>query len=227
MIQPYLREVEGWLVGSQEEKAKRLRELEAHLHEAEAAGDLEGALERFGSPREAAATFSQLEEARPAPPLARALAALVDYLPLVAATVAVGLFDAFDGTSGISLSVPAALVVDGRWELWQNLVTPIALLWSVLGVAILEARNGRTPGKALTGVRTVSDDGTAITLRQAVLRRVPLLFGPFVWLDVVAAAFIDRRRRVFDLVAHTVVVAAPAGATAARQPVGRRSSRPS
>lgn len=221
MIESYLRDVERRLVGSPDQKRETLAELESHLRDAEASGDLEDALDRLGSPREAAAAFSSAVHRSPALRRARALAALVDYSPLLAATVVVAALDVSDGGS-LMITFPAGLRLDGGWGLW-NLATPLALAWSVLGVALLEVGNGRTPGKALAGIQTVSDDGTAVGMRQAIVRRIPLTFGPFLWLDVIATAFTRGRRRLFDLAAHTMVVTAPSANRAPAGPVPRQA----
>lgn len=213
MIESYLRDVRRWLVGPPHERDETVRELESHLSEAEASGDLEGALARLGSPREAAAAVSRADLDTSAPIRARAVAALIDHFPLLVATVVVAVLDFSDGGS-LMVTVPTGLRLDGGWGLW-NLASPLALAWSIFGVAVLEANNGTTPGKALTGIRTVSDDGTAVSLRQAIVRRIPFTFGPFLWLDVVAVLFTQGRRRVFDLAANTAVVPAASTTSAA------------
>lgn len=205
MIESYLEAVGRWLAGSPDQRAESLAELEAHLRDATASGDLDGALERLGSPREAAAALSRVDLATPAAPGARALAALVDHAPLAVATVLVAVLDIADG-GPLLVTLPAGLRLDGGWGYW-NLATPLALAWSVFGVALLEATNGTTPGKTLARIRTVSEDGTAVSLRQAIVRRIPLTFGPFLWIDVLAVLFTRGRRRIFDLAAHTSVVA--------------------
>lgn len=58
-------------------------------------------------------------------------------------------------------------------------------------------------------IRTVSEGGTAVTLGQALLRRLSLFFGVFAWVDWIPAAA-PRRLRMLDRVAHTRVVEDPA-----------------
>ena len=57
MTEQFLRDFEACLIGSRAEKAEWVAELSAHLEQAAEAGDLEGALARLGSPKEAAAAF--------------------------------------------------------------------------------------------------------------------------------------------------------------------------
>lgn len=68
--------------------------------------------------------------------------------------------------------------------------------------------DGQTMGKWLAGIRAVGDDGEHITARSAVVRNLPV-FVPVGLTYIIAFASMastDRRQRVFDRIAGTVVV---------------------
>lgn len=197
MIHAYVKEFSRWAAGSRAHRDAVVRELEAHLREAEIAGQLEETLERLGSPRQAARAFSEGHPLVPAAFAWRAAAAMADLLPLgVLLSIA---YWHPDWPGGDDLLDVTRFVLIGLAVLWWNLVLPIA-----------EGRTGRTPGKAMFGLRVMSDDGTAISRGQAFLRRVTVFFGfPLLLLDLPIALHDQRHRRAFDRVAGTLVVADP------------------
>lgn len=81
---------------------------------------------------------------------------------------------------------------------------------------LMEGWNGQTPGKALTGIVVVSDDGSPCTMKKSFIRNILWIadaepFAPIIMLAYIAF-FTDQNQRVGDMVANTVVVkAAPAG----------------
>ncbi len=72
----------------------------------------------------------------------------------------------------------------------------------------MEARTGATPGKRALHLRVVSVDGGSITVGQAVVRSLLLLVDTFLvgLVGLIVATSSDRRQRVGDRVAKTVVV---------------------
>lgn len=75
---------------------------------------------------------------------------------------------------------------------------------------VLEALwNGQTVGKRLAGIRVVSESGTRLSGGKALLRNIPAI-ASFAWISYLVAllsmAATDRRQRVFDSLAGTVVV---------------------
>jgi uncharacterized RDD family membrane protein YckC len=194
VIDTYVKDFSRWTVGSREHRETLMRELEAHLREAEEAGQLEEALEQFGSPRQAARVFSEGHPLQTAPLNRRLAAAASDLLP-VGALLLVGYWHPdWPGTYPLDAT---RLVLIGLAALWWNLVLPLA-----------EAATARTPGKRLFGLRVVSEDGTAISAGQAFRRRVPVFVGfPLLVVDAPMAMFDARHRRAFDRVAGTLVVA--------------------
>jgi uncharacterized RDD family membrane protein YckC len=203
VIDTYVRDFGRWTVGSPEHRDAVVRELQAHLQEAQEAGLLEQTLERLGSPREAARVFSEGHPLRPAPLRWRVPAAVADLLPLAALLIA-ATWQHWPGPDPLVLT---RLALIGLAVLWWNLVLPLA-----------EWRTGRTPGKGMFGLRVVSDDGTAISLGQAFLRRVPTFLAfPLLVVDLPVALYDERHRRAFDRVAGTVVVTDREGGQAAQR----------
>jgi uncharacterized RDD family membrane protein YckC len=71
------------------------------------------------------------------------------------------------------------------------------------------AWNGRTPGKRAVGLRTIRQDGTPITLSDAIIRNLVRIvdFLPWAYGVGVISMFIDSKsRRLGDLAAGTIVV---------------------
>lgn len=224
MIEGFLRDFEAYLVGTPAEKAEWVAELSAHLEEARDAGDLDGALARLGSPRQAAAAFRTARPLTSAAMGRRLTAALIDVVPLLLVVVASFTEQLVEHGSG-SLVFPPwfGLHITGSGVRWYEIATPLAQLWILLGLGAIEGRTGRTPGKALMGLRTVAQDGTPMALMQSFGRRLSILGGPLVYIDwlfttdPVRALLADlgirvergRRQRLFDMIFHTVVIADP------------------
>ena len=89
------------------------------------------------------------------------------------------------------------------------------LLWLVASLTyygVLEAIDGQTLGKRLLGIRVVADDGqTKASGRQIAIRTLLRLIDGIAFYAVALAVVLatgERRQRVGDLAAGTVVVAA-------------------
>ena len=203
-IEAYLREFERCLVGTPEEKRGWRAELTAHLDGASRAGELDAALKRLGSPRDAAAMFASRTRLVPASAARRTAAQAIDHAPLFAVALVMSLLDA--DRSSFTFGFPPPLMVSSEFGLLRNLVVPIVLLASWLGLALIESRRGRTPGKALCGLRTVSADSTSLTWSQALTRRFSIMLGLLAIIDWAAMFFTERQQRLLDLLAKTVVV---------------------
>ncbi|MGW0804814.1 RDD family protein [Nonomuraea sp. NPDC002799] len=230
-IDDYTERVARHLSGPARDRAKA--ELGEHLSDAAEAGELAEALSRLGTPQAAAATFAELGAAPPAPMGARFAAALIDNLPLVGVTIALlvqGITRTATGGGGFTLAFPPfvyAKVGDGcvslaplqcatgaydHAGLLYGLGVPLALTWSIVGLGLLEAWTGVTPGKRLMHLRVVTEAGLRIHPAVGVVRRLSLLVGPFAWLDWAPVLWGDRRR-VLDRLTETKVVSAnPTGA---------------
>lgn len=206
MTEQYLKEFERWVAGPKERKARLRAELEEHLRAAEAAGDT-SALGRLGTPREAAETFASGYEWEPAPLPRRITAALIDLVTFVGSII---LF------VGIGTGLSATNI--GPVEALFIVATFGSFLWWGIGLTLVEWRTGRTPGKAILGLRTIAESGTAPSFGQVVLRRLTLVFsGPLQLIDWVFVFFNPKHQRGLDVLAKTLVVTDPSDAAA---PVG-------
>lgn len=209
------------LAGSKAERKEATEELRELLTDAAEAGDLEDRLERLGTPLEAARAFSR-DRTRPLAPIGdRLVAAALDNVPLIA--VAVGLFVGGIGSGAATLTFPPFVYVEiaggcmalappcpvyngGRVH---SIGLPLALVWSILCLGLLESWTGVTPAKRLLKLRVVTEDGVRVKPYTAVIRRLSFLVGPFAWLDWVPALWGDRQR-VMDRVSAAKVIKADA-----------------
>ncbi|MGH2807916.1 MAG: RDD family protein [Actinomycetota bacterium] len=202
----YVDEFERWTTGPAERRTTVRAELEEHLLEAEGAGELESALDRLGTPRDAARAFATGYQLRPAPLLRRAVAALVD-IAVTAAIFLAGLLVFSQGGSGDSVVRIVSYETRAEISAVGFLIGLSAFAWWVVGLTLCEWRYQRTPGKALMGLRVTSDDGLAPSFWQVVVRRLTLVFsGPLQIIDWVFALFDKRRQRAIEKLARTIVV---------------------
>jgi uncharacterized RDD family membrane protein YckC len=232
IIDAYTAKVARHLSGQARDRARA--ELSEHLADAAEAGELPDALVRLGTPQEAAATFAELPSAPLAPIATRFTAVLIDNLPLVGVTVALliqGLTRAVTEGQGFALAFPPFVyfkigescvsfaptqcgvdAYEGAGLLYTWGV-PLALLWSIVGLGLLEASTGVTPGKRAMNLRVVTETGLRIRPVTGVVRRLSLLVGPFAWLDWIPVLWGDRRR-VLDRLTETKVVSVSRSAAA-------------
>ena len=216
MNENYLKEFERWTAGPDERRKALSAEFAEHLREAEAAGELGSTLTRLGPPRDAAKAFAAGRELRPAPLGRRIGAFLIDCaIPalLVGAVIAVGTAISASSDAAGALVEFGRDLAEERTPVWGGLQVLAAILigfaglWWVLGLTIMEWRYGRTPGKAITGLRVVSEEGIALSFGQAVVRRLTLVFsGPLQLIDWVFALFDERRQRAVEKLARTMVI---------------------
>lgn len=119
------------------------------------------------------------------------------------------------------VAVPLVAAVTGQLELITSGVqanlegTPAVvafLLWLALGIGyhtLFEWRYGKTLGKYLVGIRAVNEDGSALSLRSALVRNVARLvdFFPLYYVvGIVALLLSDEDKRLGDRWAGTIVV---------------------
>lgn len=214
MNENYLKEFQRWTAGPASRREALSAEFAEHLREAEAAGDLGSTLTRLGPPRDAAKAFAAGRDLKPAPLGRRIGAFLIDCaIPIfvVASVIVLGTFIG-SGEAG-ELFDWARDLAEERTPIWGGLQVLAALLiglaglWWFLGLTIMEWRYGRTPGKAMMGLRVVSDDGIALSFGQAVVRRLTLVFsGPLQVIDWAFALFDARRQRAVEKLARTLVI---------------------
>jgi uncharacterized RDD family membrane protein YckC len=226
MNENYLKEFQRWTAGPDKRREALSAELTEHLSGAEAAGELGSTLERLGPPRDAAKAFAAGHALHPAPLPRRIGAAVIDFLIpiLVVLTVAtIAAFAASDDPGGILAEFGRDVAADREPEFGvvgsiAALIAMLGMVWWVIGVTIMEWRVGRGPGKALLGLRVVTEEGIAPTFGQVVIRRLTLIFsGPLQLIDWGFALFDPRHQRAVEKLAHTMVIQdeAPASSSVA------------
>ena len=127
----------------------------------------------------------------------------------VGAKVLTGDYDANATAYGnIQIGDTEYSLVDGRFALWLLIVLLIAWLYH----GVLQGIKGWTPGKLVTGIRTVREDnGQAAGVGKATIRWVLWIVDSFPWFipyitGLVTALATSKNQRVGDLVAKTLVV---------------------
>lgn len=215
MNQNYLKEFERWTAGPPKRREALSAEFAEHLREAEAENQLGSTLERLGPPRDAAKAFAAGHELRPAPLPRRIAAAITDLAIPVLVVLAIALIGMLVGAEGATdrlwdFGRDVAAEREPEWGVLQSVVAASAALgmvWWIVGLTIMEWRYGRGPGKAAFGLRVVTEEGTAPTFGQVVVRRLTLVFsGPLQLIDWGFAFFDARRQRAVEKLAHTMVV---------------------
>jgi uncharacterized RDD family membrane protein YckC len=131
--------------------------------------------------------------------VSRTLAFTVDALLLVGA---LGVALALAGTVGAVLGWEPLTLVRG---LAAGFAAALPSLWVALN-AVLWAVFGRTPGKALFGVRVVRTDGTPVRLGRATIRSLGYLFSVILFVGFLWVLADPRRQAWHDKVAGTLVI---------------------
>ena len=78
----------------------------------------------------------------------------------------------------------------------------------ILYFPVLEKLFGRTLGKRLLRIRVVKESGVAISIGDAIIRRLSYYFD-ILALDALFIFFTKKRQRAFDIVYQTVVIREP------------------
>ena len=171
-------------------------DLRAHIAESVAAGEEpEAVMARMGTPREVAEELSRGHELQYAPWLRRIGAAAVDVALLM--TV-------------MGLVVLVGMLFIERLDPWVMFacifgvsVIPLAYFW------VAETMTRQTIGKWLFGLVVANEKGGAVSMQQALVRRLSIVFSGALALDALIMLFTRKRQRGLDMVAHTVVLRGP------------------
>ena len=109
------------------------------------------------------------------------------------------------GTALVTWTGELLFGIDG--ELGPPWATILFVAWALLYSIVPLAMTGRTPGKALVGLRVVRRDGQPLHLRQAVVRAVVLPFSfTLLGLGLLGALIGRERRTLHDVAAGSTVV---------------------
>jgi uncharacterized membrane protein SpoIIM required for sporulation/uncharacterized RDD family membrane protein YckC len=149
----------------------------------------------------------------------RALAALIDVLILVGATLGGLLLLGLVAGSGVTLGSlgGAALLLIGF------------ALWNGYFILFEGLRQGQTPGKRFVGIRVVGDTGNAVGFAAAVARnlmRIADFLPPPYLIGALLVALHPRGKRLGDIVAGTVVARDRPAEAAVRAPHRSRPTAP-
>lgn len=202
----YVEQVLDHIPAPARERDRIGADVASHVRERVAAGaTAEDAAAQMGEPAEVARAYLAEVPMRMAPLSRRVGAFLVDVV--LGFTVVLAMFLAFGlGAIGLkafeSAPVPIAIGI--------GLAVGIGLSAFVLSIVyfpLCESLWGQTVGKRLFEIYVAQEDGTRVSLWNAIVRRIPFVFE-FFWLDALVALFTEKRQRAFDLVAKTVVVCA-------------------
>ena len=133
-------------------------------------------------------------------PLSRLLAAALDgtlITVLFTTTLTVGIF-LFNLFAGQQVEVEPA----SAGPIW----IAIFIAWAFLYASVSLVLAGRTPGKAVVGLRVLADDGTPLKAKAAVIRVLVLPFSCILFLGLLGMEFGRRRQAWHDHAAHSMVV---------------------
>ena len=192
----YIRSVLDVMPRAMPRRAQIAAELRGHIAERLGSGQpLDAVLRGLGEPAALAVSYLAAVPLVSAPLWRRAVAKLIDVVPVFVLVTAV---------------VVAARLAG------PNALSPLIVLFGVLGSVLVfclhtvlgEWLTGQTVGKHLLGIVVVRENGARIGAGQAVVRQLPVLFQ-FYWIDVLFALFTDKRQRAFELLSKTRVVMAP------------------
>lgn len=188
----------------------RRQALEADLREHFSAAEeghepVEEVIRRLGTAEEVAASFMEGVELRFAGIWARIFALFADLGFCLLSTIPAIFFGA---ALRSSMENEAASFVSFVLFCFFVLFALGVLGIFILYFPIFEHFFGWTLGKRLLKLRVVTEQGAAISLGAAFIRRLPFYFE-LIWLDGIFAPFTEKKQRAFDMVAKTIVIREP------------------
>lgn len=137
-----------------------------------------------------------------ASPVYRAVAAFLDviflliYLAIASYIISMNLFD-------VNMNV-----VQDRWSLLSIFL--LRLPWMLYSPVIEYLTNGRSLGKLIMGIRVVKSNGETAGLREYftrwIFRIVDIWVGGFGFLALLVSGTTEKRQRIGDIMADTVVI---------------------
>lgn len=203
-LEEYIDSVLSWIPAG-EQRARIEMDLRGHFAERIERGQTPvEAIAAFGDPRVLAESYLASVPLRPAPFLSRVAAALID-IPSVIVSGFVLFYAAWQlfGTTGDSFIT--AIMTGNRVAMALCIATLVVM--SPLYYIVADSTTGQTVGKALLGLRVVRESGAKVSVGQAFVRQIPLMFS-FYFVDAVFALFTEKKQRAFELISKTRVVLA-------------------
>jgi uncharacterized RDD family membrane protein YckC len=202
-LDEYIDGVLAWVPGNHRENIEL--DLRATLTERVQRGEtLDQALSQFGPPRMLAEAYLSRTELRPVGFFRRIVAALID-IPMVVASGFLMFYFSWQLIGRSDQSFVAAIMVGN--PIAVGLSFAALMVMTPVYYIVAESTFSQTVGKALFGMRVVTEAGGKISVGQAFVRQIPLFFN-FYLLDAVVALFTARKQRAFELISKTRVVEA-------------------
>ncbi len=89
----------------------------------------------------------------------------------------------------------------------KGLAAGMGLMFTLMFI-LLEGTFGTTIGKKLLGLKVLSEDGTKIGYKKAVIRNIPKLWPPVITIDALLMIILFRKekQRGFDKIGNTIVI---------------------
>jgi uncharacterized RDD family membrane protein YckC len=194
----YIKQVVDRVPSGNPLRAQITLELKAMIGERLARGQsMDEVLRQLGDPASFADSYLSAEPLEAAPHGDRILAKIIDGLPIVLMFVVVFLLG----------RMMAGSLFQRTWFMFGPLALIGAMLiWPIYTIAA-EYWSSATVGKRLMGLRVVQESGARITLGQAFVRQLSLVFQVLLF-DCLFALFTEKRQRACELLSKTRVVRA-------------------
>lgn len=200
----YISEVLAW-VPTGEERERIEMDLRAHIADRlERGQSLDEVIRQFGEPRELAESYLTAVPLRSGSFFARVAAALID-IPSVIVSGFLLFYVAWKLFGTNNDSFIAAILTGNRLAVFLCVATLVVM--SPLYYIVADSTTGQTVGKALLGLRVVRESGAKVSVGQAFVRQIPLMFSFYV-IDAAFALFTEKKQRAFELISKTRVVQA-------------------
>jgi uncharacterized RDD family membrane protein YckC len=189
----YIKQVVEQMPADNPLRSQIALELKGTIGERLARGQsMDEVLRQLGDPASFAESYLSAEPLEAAAYWPRVAAKLIDVLVLIFPLSVAILLVRLGG--GGPLGVPELLII-------------FLFAFSPLYTVLLEYGFGWTPGKRVMGLRVVQESGARITLGQAFVRQLSVVFQVFVF-DCLFALFTEKRQRACELLSKTRVVKA-------------------
>jgi uncharacterized RDD family membrane protein YckC len=167
-------------------------------------GQINTAFEKYGEPRAVAESYLATVPMEPGSIFRRIVAAMIDIPSVIVSGFAL-FYTAWKVFGTTDQSFIGATMTGNPVAMVLGVATLVVM--SPLYYVVAESTTGQTVGKAFLGLRVVRESGAKISVGQALVRQIPLIFSFYV-LDAAFALFTEKKQRAFELISKTRVVKA-------------------
>jgi uncharacterized RDD family membrane protein YckC len=191
----YIDRVLAFLPKGTPQRDQIAMELRGHIAERLEGGQtMDEVLRQLGDPQSLAQSYLSAVPLELPPHGDRILAKLLDVSSTVAIVAAIILAAWLMFEWRVFVVICAAALIAGSFGFFIYTI-------------VAESGTGQTIGKRRFNLQVVTEAGSPISLGQAIVRQLPVVFQVG-WIDVLFAFFTDRRQRAFELLSKTRVVRA-------------------